>query len=136
MDVNMRHVIAFAVVLASTSASQGQLSDKEMQKLRDTPGLALTKEQELRLYGPPMTKAKKSAIEAEMAKMFQCSYSPGAMIGLTLSDLRNKCGQWDRSNTTTTAAGRWEQLIYTSIPYHAVMYVYVDNGIVSSVQTH
>lgn len=115
----MRPIIALWVLIASAVISHAQgISDAEIA----------AKRQALKEYLSPDPKK-------EMARMFQCRAAPDSLIGLSLDDLRIKCGRWSRSNVTTTALGKSEQLIFTNGPDNTVMYVYTFNGVVTAVQS-
>lgn len=74
-------------------------------------------------------------IDVETIKMQKCRNAPGSLIGLSSSQVRAKCGRLSRSNTTTTAAGRSEQVVYgAAFPGGPFLYVYLDDDVVTSVQ--
>jgi hypothetical protein len=77
--------------------------------------------------------AQDAKIDAEATKIQQCRNAPRSLIGLSLEALRERCGQWARSTVTVSAQGRSEQLLYGS-ESAPLLHVYVDNGVVTSVQ--
>lgn len=57
---------------------------------------------------------------------------PGARIGMTAEEIRQSTwGKPKRINVTITAGGRHEQWIYPGFQY-----LYVDNGVLTSIQTN
>lgn len=68
-------------------------------------------------------------------KLQACRSGAGALIGISRAELRARCPAPARTNTSFTASGESEQIVYGHIfeggPF---LYVYVDNGVVTSVQ--
>jgi hypothetical protein len=77
--------------------------------------------------------ARDAKIDAEAMKIQQCRNAAKSLIGLSLDVLRGRCGQWARSTVTVTARGRSEQLLYGS-ESAPLLYVYVDDGVVTALQ--
>ena len=68
-------------------------------------------------------------------RLLDCSFSAGQMIGLTRDQLRDKCGPWNEANCTIDANGEREQLVYIDYASRPLMYVYIESGKVTKVQT-
>jgi hypothetical protein len=77
--------------------------------------------------------ARDTKIDAEATKIQGCRNAPRSLIGLSLDALRERCGQWARSTVTVSARGRSEQLLYGS-ESAPLLYIYVDDSVVTSVQ--
>jgi hypothetical protein len=77
--------------------------------------------------------ARDAKIDAEAVKIQQCRSATKSLIGLSRKALRERCGQGTRSTVTDTARGRSEQLLYGS-ESAPLLYVYIDDGVVTAVQ--
>src|SRR3954467_10789360 len=63
------------------------------------------------------------------AKIIRCRQNSAELIWLDRAALRARCGLWSHSNTTKTAGGEREQIVYNKY-----FYVYLHNGVVTSVK--
>jgi hypothetical protein len=68
-------------------------------------------------------------------RLLDCKHSPRLLIGLTRDQLRDKCGPWNEENLTVAASGEREQLVYIDYASGPLMYVYIERGKVTAVQT-
>jgi hypothetical protein len=68
-------------------------------------------------------------------RLLDCRFSAGQLIGLTRDQLRDKCGPWNEANGTIDAIGEREQLVYIDYASGPLMYVYVESGKVTKIQT-
>jgi len=68
-------------------------------------------------------------------KLLQCRGNKNSLLGLSRKQLRETCGIWARTHVSTRASGEFEQIIY-GYTFHGgpFLYVYLENGIVTSVQ--
>jgi hypothetical protein len=66
----------------------------------------------------------------KLAEKAECDRRGGVRIGMTRAQVYASCwGQPSRVNTTSTARGDHEQLVYGG------NYLYLDNGVLTSIQT-
>jgi len=63
------------------------------------------------------------------AKIIRCRQNSAELIWLDRAALRARCGLWSHVNTTKTAGGEREQIVYNKY-----FYVYLHNGVVTSVK--
>jgi hypothetical protein len=68
-------------------------------------------------------------------RLLDCRFSAGQLIGLTRDQLRDKCGPWNEANGTIDAHGERDQLVYIDYTSGPLMYVYIESGKVTKVQT-
>ena len=65
------------------------------------------------------------------AEKTECKRKGGVAVGMTRAQVYASCwGKPQKTNVTTTAGGDHEQLVYPGFQY-----VYLRNGIVTSIQT-
>lgn len=68
---------------------------------------------------------------SKVAKKAECDRRGGVRVGMTREQVHASCwGKPERVNTTTTTGGAHHQLVYSGYNY-----VYIRNGVVSSIQT-
>ena len=72
--------------------------------------------------------AQASQIDNE-AKIIRCRQNSAELIWLDRAALRARCGMWSHVNTTKTPRGEREQIVYNKY-----FYVYLHNGVVTSVK--
>jgi len=77
----------------------------------------------------------KSTLGVDVKKLWYCNSIADQLVGITEANLKEVCGGPLRRNLSVSAHGRWEQWAYTSTSDYVVMYVYLTNGIVTSVQS-
>ena len=63
------------------------------------------------------------------AKIIRCRQNATELIWLDRAALRARCGIWSHVNTTKTPRGEREQIVYNKY-----FYVYLHNGVVTSVR--
>ena len=63
------------------------------------------------------------------AKIIRCRQNSTELIWLDRAALRARCGIWSHVNTTKTPGGEREQIVYNKY-----FYVYLHNGVVTSVK--
>ena len=63
------------------------------------------------------------------AKIIRCRQNSAELIWLDRAALRARCGMWSHVNTTKVAGGEREQIVYNKY-----FYVYLHNGVVTSVK--
>lgn len=75
--------------------------------------------------------AKRKAAEAAAKAKSPCAIKGGVRVGMTRAEVYASCwGKPQKINVTTTAGGDFEQLVYGGFQY-----LYLKNGIVTSIQT-
>lgn len=67
-------------------------------------------------------------------KFQNCRFGRTKLIGMARADVKAKCGAAHSNNVTTTARGMREQWVYSNIDGSPLLYVYVENGVVTAVQ--
>lgn len=72
-----------------------------------------------------------SGLPLPIAKKVRCEVQADKLIGLSSKELIAKCG-YARSHVTITAFGKYEQFVFEAS--NPVMYVYLRNDVVTSVQ--
>jgi len=76
-------------------------------------------------------KAKRKVEAAKAAAKHPCKVKGGVAVGMTRAQVYASCwGKPTKINITTTGSGDHEQLVYPGYQY-----VYLHNGIVTSIQT-
>jgi hypothetical protein len=68
-------------------------------------------------------------------RLLDCRFSAGQLVGLTRDQLRDKCGPWNEANGKIGANGKQEQLVYIDYASGPLMYVYIESGKVTKIQT-
>jgi hypothetical protein len=63
------------------------------------------------------------------AKIIRCRQNSNELIWLDRAALRARCGIWSHVNTISTSRGDREQIVYNKY-----FYVYLQNGVVTSVK--
>lgn len=63
-----------------------------------------------------------------------CRFNPHALIGLGVDELKAKCGLPSAINSTTSAHSRRDQWVYQTWDGESVLMVYLENGVVTTVQ--
>ncbi len=80
-------------------------------------------------------KPQEDALKENEAKQMRCMWNPEQLIGLSRDDLRARCGYWLDVNTNYTQSGTFEQIVFGDPSvFSGRLYVYVRNGVVTSVQ--
>ena len=122
----IRQIIALAIVLAWVSATHGQ--DLKLTPAEIEANRAAARE---------LSKQRRSFdADAELIKMQNCRNSPNALIGLSASEVTNKCGRLYRTNRTVTAQGSFDQLVYGyATPGGPYLYIHLDNDVVTAVHS-
>lgn len=92
------------------------------------------------MHHPPEVNAeddarKRAERDEQNRKLISCRNNPTALIGLSRASLRSRCGPWSSRRATTTVYGTREQMAYGySFEGGPFLFVYVDDGVVTSVQ--
>jgi len=75
---------------------------------------------------------------AERAREIEsCRSRPDSLVGIETAALIERCGYWDDSSRLTTASTTREQVIYGNVRRgERLMFVYIEDGVVTAVQTY